>query len=898
MTTGWRRWLRIWRRSAEADVDAELRFHLDERVEALVAAGRSPSAARSQAEAEFGDLEAARAQLSEIDRRISERQRRADWWETIAQDLRHTLRGLVRSPGFTVMVVVTLALGIGANAAVFSLLNRLFFATPAGVTHAEDVRRVSLTQHYPNRPATYTRSVFNYPEFRSVAASLPPSVQLAGAVPNEERIGRSPDAPRRDVNFTVGDYFGVLGLRPAIGRFFSGAETEIAGRTPVAVISYRLWMARFAGTQDVLGQSLDLGPHRYTIVGVAPKGFAGDGLDAVDVWVPFNTLDSWNSPTPDYHDQTGTMMIRMLAHAPGPAAGSALETAATRAFRTSTHVRDSLATANVMPLRGADGPEFYARQVAIAERLAGVAAIILLIACANVANLMLARAASRRRETAVRLALGVSRRRLVVQLLSESVVVAGVAGLAAILTAVWGAAALRELILPRVQWGGATMNLQVGLFAATVSMGAGIVAGMVPAIQGSRPDITDFLKSDARSGRRVRSRTRTTLVVVQAALSLVLLAGAGLFIRSLRDVESIHLGYDAPNLLFASFGADDDPTLAREITTRLPALADRITHMPGVEHVALTGVTPMRGFSTMDVFLPDRDSVPRVGRFGDPLVAFGSAGFFATLGIRVREGRGFTEADRVGAEQVVVVNRTLARVFWPGENAVGKCLIINKRTDACRRVVGVVADAHMLGVIEDPIGVYYVPLAQAPKGWTDPGTIVVRAAPGQRAAVQTSVLHELRGALGPQAVVTVRSMDDIVGPELHQWQLGAALFSVAGILALIVAAVGIYSTMSYAVSQRRHEIGVRMALGAPRGSVARLVVAQGVRAVAAGIAVGVITALALGSLVRSLLYGVTPHDPTVLALTAVALVVTAIVACLIPAWRAARVDPMDTLRAE
>ncbi|HVB37003.1 MAG TPA: ABC transporter permease, partial [Vicinamibacterales bacterium] len=765
MTSGWRRWLRIWRRSAAADVDAELRFHLDERTEELVAAGLTWSAARSQAEAEFGDLEAARAQLGEIDRRIAERQRRAEWWETIAQDLRHTLRGLARSPGFTVMVVVTLALGIGANAAVFSLLNRLFLAPPAGVTHPEDVRRVSLTEHSPNRPAPYTRSAFNYPEFRSVAAALPSSVHVAGAVPREERIGRSADAPRREVNFTVGDYFGVLGLRPAIGRFFSGAETGIAGRTAVAVISHQMWRAQFAGTQAVLGQPLDLGPHRYTIVGVAPKGFAGDGLDAVDVWVPFNTLDSWASPTPDYYDQTGTMMIRMLAHTPSPAAVSALQTDATRAFRTSRRVGDSLATASVTPLRGAAGPEFYERQLAIAERLAGVAAIILLIACANVANLMLARAASRRRETAVRLALGVSRRRLVGQLLSESVVVAGVAGLAAVLTVVWGAAALRELILPNVQWGGGALNLRVGLFAAIVSLGAGIAAGIVPAIQGSRPDITNFLKSDARSGRRVRSRTRTTLVVVQAALSLVLLAGAGLFIQSLRDVESIHLGYDAPRLLFASAGAEDDPSRAREITARLPALADRIGLVPGVERVALTGVAPMRGFSTMDVFLPGRDSVPRVGRFGGPLVAFGSAGFFSTLGIRVLAGRGFTEADRAGAAQVVVVNRTLAQAYWPGESAVGKCLIINKRTDPCRRVVGVVVDAHMLGVVEDPIGVYYVPLAQAPHGWTDPGTIVVRAAPGERAAVRVSVLHDLRNALGPQAVVTVRSMDDIVGPE-------------------------------------------------------------------------------------------------------------------------------------
>ncbi len=454
MTAGWRRWLRIWRRDPQADVDAELRFHMEARVEDLVARGLSDPDARAQALEEFGDVDATRRRLGAIDRRIAEQHRRADWWEGMAQDLRHTLRGLARSPGFTLMVVVTLALGIGANAAVFSVLNRLFFAPPAGVPHPEQVRRVFITRRFEGQPTPQLSSLFNYPEFHSVVAALPASVRVAGVVTGHARIGRSPDAPPRDFAYTVGDYFGVLGLHPTIGRFFSGAETAGPGRTAVAIISHRLWLQRFGGTATVLGQPLDLGPHRYTIIGVAPRDFAGTGLDAYDVWVPFNTIGSWVGAPGDIYHAIHTAMIRVVAYAPNPRDDAALRVATTRGLRGSPVPWDSAATAALGPLRGAEMPDFYRRQYAISTRLAGVAAIILLIACANVANLMLARATVRRRETAVRLALGVSRRRLVARSLAESMVVALLAGGAALVAAAWTSAVLRALILARVQWGG------------------------------------------------------------------------------------------------------------------------------------------------------------------------------------------------------------------------------------------------------------------------------------------------------------------------------------------------------------------------------------------------------------------------------------------------------------
>ena len=898
MTAGWRRWMRIWRRNPDADVDAELRFHLDERVEDLVARGMPTVAARAQALEEFGDLDTARAQLGAIDRRIAEKHQRADWWEGIAQDLRHTLRGLARSPGFTVMVVVTLALGIGANAAVFSVLDRLFFAPPAGVPHPEQIRRVFMTRRFAGQPTAQLSSLFNYPEFHSVAAALPASVRVAGVVTGHARIGPSPDAPLRDFAYTVGDYFGVLGLHPAIGRFFSGEETRGPARTAVAIISHRLWLQRFGGTATVLGQPLDLGPHRYTIIGVAPRDFGGTGLDAYDVWVPFNTIGSWVGAPGDVYDAIHTAMIRMVAYAPSTLDVAALRVATTRGLRGSPVPWDSVATAAIGPLRGAELPDFYQRQYAVSTRLAGVAAIILFIACANVANLMLARATVRRRETAVRLALGVSRRRLVARSLAESMVVALLAGGAALVAAAWTAAVLRALILARVQWGGPSIDLRVGLFAAAVSLAAGVGAGLVPAIQGSKSALTEALKSGARSGSPARSRTRTTLVVVQAALSIILLAGAGLFVRSLRSVESIDLGYDAPRLIFASASAADNPAFDRKITAQLPVLSERIRLLPGVERTALTLYAPLRGFSTMDTFLPGRDSLPHVGNFPGPLVTIVSPGYFATLGTRLREGRGFSDDDRVGAEPVIVVSRSVAQAYWPGQEALGKCLIIGKRTDACRRVVGVVTDSRTIGIVGDPAPMYYLPFGQAPEGWTQPGTIAIRVEPAGRAAAEAAVARMIRQTLGPGAMVSVHSMDDFEAPELAQWRLGATLFSGAGLLALIVAAIGIYSTMSYGVSQRTREIGIRVALGARGANVARLIVGQGVRVILAGIVLGVLAAIALGRLVSPLLYGVTPHDPLVLSGAGAVLVVVAVVACLVPARRAARVDPMETLRAE
>ena len=698
------------------------------------------------------------------------------------------------------------------------------------------------------------------------------------------------------MEYSVGDYLGLLGLHPVIGRFFSGTELAVHELTPVAVISRRLWERDFGGTADVLGKPLELGPHRYTIIGIAPDGFRGTRLDEVDIWLPFNAWPSWVGRSPDWYERTGTLMIRVLARVPSTTPGGTVAAAAGQGLRTDGLTWDSTATAVTAPLRGAGDPEFFGRQEAVAKRLAVVAAIILLIACANVTNLTLGRALARRHETAIRLALGVSRRRLVMQMLTESLVVAVIAGAAAALAATWGAAALRHLVLPEVAWGAPSFTAAVGWFAAVVSLLVGLAVGVLPAMQGTRPDLVGALKQDSRGAGHAGGRVRSSLVVVQAGLSVVLLAGAGLFVRSLQRVQSIDLGYDVPSILFVSPRAGEDTAAARAVDAALPSLAERMRHAPGVERAALMFMPPMYGISWIDTYLPDRDSLPG-GRRSAPTVLLGSPGFLATLGVRLVAGRLFTDGDRRGAEPVLVVNQALAQAYWPGQSALGKCLILEKRADPCRRIVGVVENAHMVDVIEKPSPAYFMPLGQAPDNRT-PGTIALRVAPNREAAARVAVTGLVRDAFGPSVRPGLRSMAEQVAPRYRQWRAGAVLFSLAGVLALLVAAVGIYSTMTYSVNQRTREIGIRMALGARGASVARLIVGQGVRVVLVGIAIGVVAALAAGRLVASLLYGVTPHDPLVLVTTAATLVVVAIVACLIPARRAARVDPMETLRAE
>ncbi|MDE3152288.1 MAG: ABC transporter permease [Gemmatimonadota bacterium] len=877
-------------------MDAELRFHLDARTEELMAGGLTRGDARARALAEFGDVDAARAELTEIDRRMARRHTRADWWEAIAQDLRHTVRGLARAPGFTAMVVVTLALGIGANAAVFSVLNRLFLAYPAGVSQPEQVHRLVVHATYPASGKAYTRGVLSYQEYKALTEAVT-GVPLAAWGYDQEHLGTGPGAPSVNVTLVAGDYFGVLGVRAAHGRVFRPDEWQVGTRTPVAVISDAMWHARFGGDPAIVGRTVALGVHEYTIIGVAPPGFRGTDLNAADLWVPLNSEGSWKPGGFSLVNSEYTAFLQPLLRVASAADEARAMGEATPVFRHSQMARDSLATVSLPGAAGVS-QEFIRDRGAIVTRLAGVAAIILLLACANVANLQLTRGMQRRREIAIRLALGVSRRRLVGQLLLESAVVAAIAGAAALLVAVWGAGALRHALVPENVWGTPAVGTRVAWFTAGVAAFAALAAGLIPALQSANPDLNAALKSGGLGGSAPRSRTRAVLIAAQAALAVVLLGGAGLFVRSLRAVQGIDVGYATNRMVVASAGYDVDaaPADAPARSQLLERVAERLRHAPGVEALGMTENPTMQSISIMTLHLPGRDSVPKLDG-APPLSQFVSPGFFEASGIPLLAGRRFTDADRKGAEPVVIVSESMARLFWPHANAVGQCVIVGKPGDACRRVVGVVADEHVVNIVEPTMMNLFIPLAQSPSG-TAAGQIVIGAAPQQVNAVVREARREIADVFGAGAIPKVQAMRDVLDPQLRPWRLGAVLFSGAGLLALLVAAVGVYSGMSYGVSLRRREIGIRLALGARRGGIVRLVIGQGVRVAVMGAVAGVIAALALGHLVASLLYGVTPHDPAVLAATAATLVLVAGAACFVPARRAARVDPMETLRAE
>ena len=894
MTSGWRRLLRIFGRDAARDIDAELRFHMEERVEDLAARGATPDAAHRQALAEFGDIDATRAHLSTIDARIAARSRRAQWWEGIAQDLRHTLRGLVRSPGFTVMVVVTLALGIGANAAVFSVLNQFFPRTPPGVTTPSQVRRLVVNAMRSRTGKSWARDGFSYSEYNDVAASVP-GAALAAFTQETDHLGAVGATPSVNVVYVLGNYFGVLGVRVVTGRGFRPEELTMSARTPVVVISDALWHARFARVASILDSSLTLGVHRYTIVGVAPAGFRGTELNAADVWVPLNAQGSWKPDGQRLADLQFESFLQVVARVPTPADAARLITGATAAFRQSQLVHDTLATSELTALTAGLSPGDQ-RQSMVATRLAGVAAIILLLACANVANLLLTRGMRRRREVAIRLALGVSRRRLVTQLMVEIAIIAALAGGAALVVAVWAAGGLRHALLPDITWAGSVLDGRMAAFTAAVACFTAFAAGLVPALQSARPDVNASLKAGGSGGSQSKSRMRSTLIVVQAALSVVLLAGAGVFVRSLQAVKHIDIGYNTEQTILASarYDVDAEPAGGDPGARLLPEIAERLRHAPGVQAVALAQLPPLASISILRVFLPDRDSVPQT----EPLVSqVVGPGFFDAAGIPLLSGRSFTVADRAGSEQVMVVNQSMARAFWPGERAVGKCVIVKSRSAECRQVVGVVGDEHIANLVEGGSMQFFLPLAQGP-GNQDAGQIVLRAAPGQVNLVVAEARRAITAAFGPGAMPQVRALRDIVDPQLRPWRLGAALFSAAGLLAALVAAVGMYSAMSYGVSQRRREMGIRLALGARPQNLTWLVVGHGVRVVAVGVVIGILASLALGPLVASLLYGTSPRDPLVLTCAAVGLLVVAVVAGLVPARRAARVDPMETLRQE
>ncbi len=910
--TGVRRLFRLDVRTPErtiADADDELRSFLEMRVEHLVARGMPTADAEAEAVRRLGgtmDEVRTAIQQSALQREktltLSDR---IDW---IRQDTGVALRGLRNAPAFTATVVLTLALGAGANAAVFSILNRIYLRQPAGIAQSGELRRIfeRLPANHPmngDRKEMFVGG-FDYPTFNAMRKEAGARADLfASTGSDSESIGRGQNAVPVRVAKVSDNYFSALRVQTARGRFFASGEGDPDHNSGVAVLSYDLWERAYSRDESIVGQKIEVNKKPYVIIGVAAKDFTGTELNKSELFLGLGALEGRQSQgRPWYLTQMGSY-LRLMARVPHGDDGPfvALATVVNRRFGADLRGQqppgtslDTSSTIVTGPIIAALGPASNPKEYAIGIRLAGVAAIVLLIACANIANLLLVRAVRRRHEVAVRVALGVSRFRLLAQFLTEGAILSALGAAAAIIVAAWGGSLLRTLILPYTHWATPALDFQVLGFTLAVALTAGTAAALFPALRGSRVDIVSALKPGSRGGEHSRSRVRSALLAAQTALSLVLLVGAGLFVKSLRELHSVPTGYAADELAFASIDFDEPGSHNSERLTALPRAAERIAALPGVRGVALAEIAPMRGGAYRNVYLDGRDSAvfPSYNRV--------SSEFFSVTGMRIVAGRALSTDDRRGAGGSVVVNETMAKKYWPGGSAIGQCVRIDSRSAGCSLVVGVAEDGKQMSVLEKYAQAqYFVPLrAMVDSETAAPHAIIIRTQAGGSRAVQDVARSELRLLVPNASDVNYMTMVQSLAPELRPWRLGAYLFTAFGLLALLVATVGVYGVIAYSFSQRTHELGVRTALGASARDTYTLVLGESLRLTALGVAAGIALSIALAKLIASLLYNTSARDPLVIALAAIALVVAGTAASVLPAWRAAKTDPMIALRAD
>ncbi len=699
-------------------------------------------------------------------------------------------------------------------------------------------------------------------------------------------------------------FFPFFDARPALGRFFTAAEDSTPRGADVAVLDYGFWQAEFAG-RDVVGETLQIGNQPCRIIGVAPKGFTGISEDTPPVaYIPITSFagstlgDDRNEYFTTYHWGWMEMMVRRKPDVDLATASADL----TRAYLKSWNAEKALdpdltppdiARPRAIPgaLKTAAGPD-PGLEAKTLLWVTGVAGIVLLIACANVANLFLARALKRRREVALRLALGVSRRRLLSQSLTESMVLALLGCGVGVLVAQWGGVALQRLFVgesPGFSVAGDGRTLLVALGAAVM---AGLLTGLAPVVLGGRADLATTLKAGAREGTYHRSPSRAALLVIQGTLSVVLLVGAGLFVRSLNHVRDMRLGFDVEPILMGMRNLRGTAMSDSEQVRLGRRLLEAAQALPEVETATWVSSVPFWMTSSTSLHVAGIDSVGRLGRF---TYQSGTTDYFKAMGTRVLRGRGFSAEDRAGAPRVAVVSEAMGRVLWPGKDPLGECFRVGADTMPCTTVVGVAEDAVQNSLVEADQYRYYLPLEQRrPEG----GFALMMRMRGRPADAAQGVRRALQQVMPGTTYVTVRPMSELIADQRRSWRLGATMFVGFGALALVVAAVGLYSVIGYNVAQRSHELGVRMALGARAGNVVRLVVGQGVRFGVLGVVTGSILALVAARWLEPLLFRQSATDPLVFGVVAAVLLFVAVAASSFPAWRAAQADPNVALRSD
>jgi predicted permease len=894
------------RRQRERELDEEIRAHLAMAIRERIEQGEDSAEAEANARREFGNVPL----VKEVTRDMWGWR----WLETFLQDIRYGLRQLRRNPGFTVVVILTLALGIGANTAIFTMIDAVLLkslpvknpgelvlldSNPSTGTDNGDpyIGRWPMVSY-----DAYRYFVLHNQSFQGLAAFRSGMDSLRVIWPGSDASGQ---AGRAVGHLVSGNYFGVMGVGAQVGRVLEAADDAPNAR-PAAVISYAYWRQRLHSDPTAVGRAVDLNGTPFTIVGVTPPEFFGERVgQPADFWLPLAfqpeimQRKSWLARKDEYW----LNFIGRLKPGVARAQAQAVLDVQLRQFlvgeigaKPSDRDRRAIETAYVQLDSGRTGISYlrhlYSEPLRI---LMGIVALVLLVACANVANLLLSRSAARQREIAMRLAVGASRVRLVRQMLTESVLLGTFGGAAGLLFAYWGVHLLSTLVSRNLVLK-VTTNPAVLAFTLAVSVSTGLACGLISALRVSRTELNEAMRGASHGGRGLQSRLSRALVVVQVAFSLVLLAGAGLLVRTLINLESQRLGFNDDNVLLVQTDPRLEALKLSELDGLYRRLLDRLNALPGVRSASIAYYSPMSGHrSSTDLkvegYTPHSGEVMVVN---ENQVA---PNFFATLGIAVKMGRAIGPQDTASSPRVVVVNQAFADRYFHGQNPVGRHIWVGSRTPTTppQEVIGLVADSRNHEPGESPEPFAYLPLSQDPEFFA--GNIQVRTA-GDPSRAAAEVRQAIRSVDNALPIISVETLREQVRGRLNQQRLVARLSVLFSLLGLVLAAVGIYGVIAYWVTQRTREIGVRMALGARKQDVLRLAVRRGLTVTLAGLGLGLLASVALTRLIVGSLYGVNPTDPLTFAAVSLILTAVALLACYIPARRAAKVDPMVALRYE
>ena len=802
--------------------------------------------------------------------------------QTFWKDLRYGARMLLKNPGFTSIAVITLALGIGANASIFSVVNAVLLR-PLPFKEPERlimIRETKIPQfpEFSVSPGNFLDWKRRNTVFERLVAISSPSFNLIGTGDPEQISG---------MRVTEG-FFAMLGAKPELGRDFLSEEDQ-PGRNNVVVLSHGFWHRRFGGDPKIIDQTITLSGRIYTVIGVMPATFSFGGSETA-LWTPMGFTSD------DAQNHGGHFLSAIGQLKPGATLEQARSEMSAIAGQLAQEYPDANAGWNVklLPLQ-----EFIVRSVETALLvLLGAVAFVLLIACANVANLLLARAAGREKEIAIRTALGAGRARIVRQLLTESALLALAGGVAGLLLAKWGTDLLLKLApqnLPRMS--NVSLDGRALAFTAAVTLLTGLIFGLVPALQASKPNLTETIKDAGGRGSTEGGRRqfiRGSLVVLEMASALLLLVGAGLLIKSFWRLQRVDPGFNPNNALTASVSLPSRKyPEENQQSAFFQQLLEKVRALPGVQAAGASNVVPLGGDYVLGFVIEGRPPLPPGAGQSTNYYAV-SADYFKAMGIPLLRGRVFTEQDTRNSTRVAVISDSMAKRVFPNEDPIGKRIHVTNGPTVFREIVGIVGDVKHYGLDQDTTLQTYEPYTQQPFSFM---TLVVRTA-GDPTNLTSAIRNQVLSIDKEQPVSGVRTLEQRVSTSIAQQRFSMLLLGVFAAVAMVLAAVGIYGVLSYAAAQRTHEIGIRMALGARAGDVLKMVIGHGMKLALAGVALGSGAALAVTQLMKRLLFGVTAADPMTYIVIALSLTLVALFACWIPARRAAKVDPMVALRVE